>query len=396
MADKPQKKPEQKKDEKPPAADAPANAEGSDAKINALEREIANLNSRIAEGKEQNARLQERANAGDLVTHALHKVRREDETPEQALVRVLKERDELKEQVKETQQVLERDLKTLNEERDSAVSLREQLAALRKDFEVLAKAARHGEPPEAFQPTTEEGKAALKEVVLLGNIAKSQREANVRAMPESGWSSPRAWELVAAVPAEQRALLLGDLLVQLAPHAGETGANETASDVLRRKLADLEVSQNALKTAQAGALLTTSRNEHLTSQVARLQAAMVARRAPDAVAEVMLGQFQQLLEGPAVLLGHPASEFPMALVLEQVISEWRGLRGFLSAQPLVAVAVRDDSTPELSERYALLLLEWSGKALAVSTVERRLPWGDIAPRMRSIISTRLIPAPFRE
>lgn len=45
-----------------------------------------------------------------------------------------------------------------------------------RDLDIIAKAARHGEPPDAYRPVTDAGKRTLEDVLLLGRVAKGQRE----------------------------------------------------------------------------------------------------------------------------------------------------------------------------------------------------------------------------
>jgi hypothetical protein len=255
---------------------------------------------------------------------------------------------------------------------------------------------------DASEPAvTDVGRAvlgAVSEALKTLDMLKEQR-LDGDPLPASGWSSPRARELVEAVQAQLglrasdvRALLLGDLLVQLAPHVGETGQNETATDTLGRIIH--ERGEHAFARGVAdGALSKTAENAaELSMKVSQLQAAMVARRAPDAEA----GSALQGLSAILAAAGVPAGTIQADLdAVSMIVREWKGLRGFLSAAPLVAVAVRDDSTREVRERYTVLLLEWDGKQVAVSTFDAGMPWQDVAPRMRGLVETRLVPEPHR-
>lgn len=274
-----------------------------------------------------------------------------------------------------------------------------QRKALHSDLMVLEQTAAGRAPDIALQ--TDLGKSAahaLSEVLTMLDKMNDER-LNSDALPANGWSSPRARELVEAVQAQPglrasdvRVLLLGDLLVELLPHAGETATNETAVDVLRRLRRDLEASEQIRKD------ITESHEETLrdfgaqNERLVKAQAALVARRAPDAEA----GSALQGLSAILAAAGVPAGTIQADLdAVSMIVREWKGLRGFLSGAPLVAVAVRDDSTKEVRERYAVLLLEWDGKQVAVSTFDAGLPWSDVQPRMRQLVETRLVPEPYR-
>lgn len=217
------------------------------------------------------------------------------------------------------------------------------------------------------------------------------------AKPAPGWISKRAEELVKAVPAAERELLLGDLLAQLAPLVGETGANETAADALRHIISDLALHKQGLERTYEN---LQTRERQLTDahdKIEKLKGAMVARRSPDAgagsVIEAFASDFQRL--GFKIPVGSEAA----AAVLgtnRAIIAEWLGLRALLSSQPMRAVAVRDDSTPALAERYALMYVEWDGKRLNLEMLEGpSSPWMDLVRPMNHAVSTRLVPPAFR-
>lgn len=212
------------------------------------------------------------------------------------------------------------------------------------------------------------------------------------APPESGWSSPRAKELVAMVAPDVRLLLLGDLLAELAPLAGETGVNESAQDVLKRVMEAAK--GNALREA---ALIqecheTRKRAAAAEARESVLQAAMVARRSPSAEGEMRLALVIQAL-GPASAVHEGMTTHGLAA---RVVDEWLVLRELLGKQPMTAVAVRDDSTPNLAERYALGVLRWDGKRLVFDMIEGpSKPWADLVRPMRHAVDTQLVPPTFR-
>lgn len=347
------------------------------------------------------------------------------------------------------------------------------------DLNILAKAARHGAPPEGFEPKTAEGKEALEQVVLLGDIAKEQRHraeelqlsvdeaakclgkpvqnhyqlvevareaAETRkalrsdlmvleqtaagrapdialqtdigksaahalsevltmldktneqrldgpALPLDGWASGTARQLVESVPPHERVLLLGDLLAKLLPHTGEHGQNETASDVLKRIMAEVDMLRGALTDAGKVVERYEQDRREASAKMVKVQSAMVARRAPDAEAGAVAERIAALLARVGFKIG-PAAE---ALdVVGRIVAEWQGLRGFLSEAPLTAVAVRDDGHKgPVRERYSLLVLSWDGKAVQTRVVEGTRPWGDIRTYLEQTVRQNLIPVAYR-
>lgn len=268
-----------------------------------------------------------------------------------------------------------------------------QSAAFRADLVALDELARGTNPN--LPITTEHGQHLLKSIQELLRVIDVLREQALEdAPPESGWSSPRAKELVEAVAPNERPLLLGDLLALLAPHVGETGANETAADVLRRKMKDLSDTTWALGAERNGGALLLKEYEATLAKAETLQAAMVARRS--AIAEAHA-------EAQSIAATLSANGFPPVTdtteVMAQfhaVMKEWNGLRAMLSQQPMVAVVVRDDSTPSLAERYALGVLEWDGKRLNFEMLEGPArPWSELVRLMKHTVDTRLVPPTFR-
>lgn len=271
--------------------------------------------------------------------------------------------------------------------------------ALRSDLMVLEQTAAGTAPNIALQ--TEPGKKAAHALSEVLTMMDKMNEQGLEgdALPAFGWSSPRAKALVEAVQAQPglrssdaRALLLGDLLEQLAPHAGETGANETASDVLKRALAERRQLTDLTADVQQIHNDLEARMRAQSERMAKLQDAMVARRAPDAEAGTALERMSKLLDAAMV---KRASTGGVVDTMACVLNEWQGLRSFLSPAPLTALAIRTDASPSTPERYTVLLLEWDGTALNVSTFEKGEPWQDVAPHMRQLVDSALVPAPFR-
>lgn len=333
---------------------------------------------------------------------------------------------------------------------------------LRHDLDILSKAARHGAPPEGVEPKTAEGKDALEQVVLLGNIAKEQREhatmvqrqneglsAQVNeahretralrsdmmvleqtaagrapdialqtdigksaahalsevltsldmmnaqrlegpALPLNGWASDTALQLVQAVPTHERVLLLGDLLAQLLPHAGEQGQNETASDVLKRKLAELKAEEDLSARTRNAARELEEQVHAQAERMVKIQSAIVARRAPDAEAGGAVSRICDMLRQ------RDLDTKDIVQSVARALQERDGLRLFFSESPLTAVAVRDDGHKgPVRERYSLLVLSWDGKAVQTQVVEGTRPWGDISPYLGQTVLKNLIPAAYR-
>lgn len=214
-------------------------------------------------------------------------------------------------------------------------------------------------------------------------------------LPESGWSSPRARELVQAVSVVDQPYLLGDMLAMLAPHAGETGSNETATDTLGRVLVERGRNLSREESLVKECKQERSRADAAEQRVATLQAALVARRAPDATSGTVLADVERALT-PVLSTHWPSGTRPLASeAVSRVVEEWKGLRAFFSDKPLVALAVKDESTSAVADRFSLLLLEWDGKRLSPTALETVRPWGDIHPRLQHMLNTRLVPKPFR-
>lgn len=337
------------------------------------------------------------------------------------------------------------------------------LGMTKYDLALASQAARHGAPPDGFEPKTAEGKEALEQVVLLGNIAKEQRaraddeyqrcekvmlerkalhsdlmvleqtaagrapdialqtdlgksaahalsealtmldkmnEQRLEgpALPLNGWASDTARQLVEAVQTHERVLLLGDLLAQLLPHTGEHGQNETASDVLKRILAEVEMMRAAL--SEAGKVVASGEKERnaMSERMVRIQSAMVARRAPDAESGRLLEDLVTLLAPVAQGMGISSERIRGAAlpILLSLVKEWQGMRGFFSEAPLVAVAVRDDGAKgPVRERYSLLVLEWGGRSVQTRVVTSASPWGDIGPYLEQTVRKNLVPGAYR-
>jgi Skp family chaperone for outer membrane proteins len=260
----------------------------------------------------------------------------------------------------------------------------EEIARLRADLAAVRDALQR-EKQRADAHDKERNEAALQVEALKKQLLGAAADA-------APMSSPRAAELVLLVPPQDRMPLLGDLLEMLMPFAGETGANESAADALRRKLASDAESQEVEHQLREALRYAEQHRDAAMKRAETIQAAMVARRATDADGELRLAEVIQAL-GPASALLPGLTTHALAA---QVVREWQGLRGFLSPLPLVAVAVQDESTQELKERYTLLLLEWDGRKLSTTAVERRASWRDVRPRLDTVLATRLIPPTFRE
>lgn len=222
-------------------------------------------------------------------------------------------------------------------------------------------------------------------------------EARGDVFPSGGWSSPLAQRLVEQVAPDARLLLLGDLLAFLAPHVGETGVKETAADTLRRKLEHIGVVQRARQEMADLADALGKQRADLEQQLYTLQAAMVTERSPDAEHSKLLEQVAEILDNAHRLRGGEKNEaFDIVSVARVLVSEWHGLRELLSKQPMVAVAVRDDSTKALAERYSVGVLEWDGKAVRFDLLEGPArPWSDLIRVMTHAVATRLVPPTFR-
>lgn len=271
---------------------------------------------------------------------------------------------------------------------------REDAVAFRKDLVALDEMARGG-PGKDMPVTTEMGQRLLKSIQeLLRVIAMRREQALADATPETAWASPRARELVEMMAPDVRLPVLGDLLADLARLAGETGAKESAQDVLRRKLRATTSLESRAKSLEAECVELRSRAETAEKLVGSLQAAMVTERNPDAVTGRVFEQICAAMTEAAG--GDGPGPKDMLGITHQVIREWRGLREFLSPQPMVAVAVRDDSTPALKERYSLILLEWNGRHLSPTVLEGPArPFSEIVRPMRHAVDTRLVPETAR-
>jgi hypothetical protein len=393
----------QNQPEKTPSTDGEPSSMGSEARIQHLEAEVATLTARVAafDDEAERARSAE-TKAGELADEQ----RRRAEAAEAALAEakgeivLLNERAEIAEDAALKAESLEAELAKTRARADDEYRRAEEAMLGVVDLRIVAKAARHGGPPEGFEPKTQNGKEALAEVVLLGSIAKGQREQaqDAARLPEVGWSSTIARQLVETLPAKDRALLLGDLLSQLHPHTGEQGQNETATDVLRRIVAEVDMLRGALAKAKEAMDVDAMRMSSMSERMVKIQSAMVARRAPDAEAGAVIETLGRLLAGASTTMGRIGILTPSGLaeIAEAVLAEWRGLRAFLSEAPLVAVAVRDDGAKgPVRERFSLLVLKWDGKAVSTKVIEGTRPWGDIAPYIQETVLKHLVPPQFR-
>jgi hypothetical protein len=229
-------------------------------------------------------------------------------------------------------------------------------------------------------------------------VSTLESAASAPARSTEGWSSPRAKELVEEVAPHERDLLLGDLLADLARLAGETGKKESAQDVLKRLVqerADLALDKGVMLGAQEVAMKAMAEME---AKLATLQAAMVTKRAPDASAGAVLDRLGGLLDNYRRLRGGEKREdFDMLAMQKEMVEEWWALRSLLNPnKPMTAVAVVDDSTPALAERYSLMVLKWDGKALDFELIDGPArPWMDLDRPMRHAVDTRLRPSTFR-
>lgn len=276
----------------------------------------------------------------------------------------------------------------------------EQRKALHSDLMALEQTAA-GSPVRTI-PQTDLGKSALAAMdEVLAALHKS-RDAHLEgdALPANGWASATARQLVEAVgpqpglrASDVRALLLGDLLAQLLPHTGETGQNETASDVLKRLLVEVVTLTDLTVPRLEGQVheLEAARNA-ISERMVKIQSAMVARRAPDAESAMHMALVVQAL-GPASPFFPGSTTHGLAA---KVVDEWKSLRAFFSEAPLVAVAVRDDGAKgPVRERFSLLVLSWDGKSVKTQVVEGTRPWGDISPYLDSAVRKHLIPDAYR-
>lgn len=287
--------------------------------------------------------------------------------------------DQLRRQI----EALQNDLATAEASLRATTQERDELAALLADARDTSENRRLN--IEATAKERDNLKAALERLDAATKGA---------IMPDDGWSSERARDLTDRVPPEQRPLLLGDLLAMLAPHAGETGQQESAADVLRRLVAEVGVLRAAVANAQNAVGVVEARAAQAEAEVVRLQNAMVAQRSPHALVEIAMDQIADTLQPVAEAIG--LQKMPHTLVLSQLIREWVGLRELLGKQPMVALAVRDDGTEKLAERYSLLLMEWDGKSLSPTVLEGPArPWSDLINAMERAVQTRLVPIPFR-
>lgn len=295
---------------------------------------------------------------------------------------------------------IENDVAAIIEERDQmrvrASTLEAQSIALHSDLMVMEQTAAGRAPDIALQ--TELGKSAahaLSEV--LTNLDKlNDQRLEGPALPLGGWASDTARQLVEAVPPHERVLLLGDLLVQLLPHTGEQGQNETASDVLKRLLDEMRSLETALDAERKGGDILLREHRAQAEKMVKIQSAMVARRAPDAEAGAIMTWVEHALR-PALAIHWPTGKRPLAPeIIEKVVAEWKSLRAFFSEAPLTAVSVRDDGAKgPVRERYSLLVLTWDGKAVETRVVEGTRPWGDIRPYLEQTVRQNLVPGAYR-
>jgi hypothetical protein len=285
------------------------------------------------------------------------------------------------------QDALTRETQRADDEGARAEALKEDDVRAQKVAHQLSDRALHAEQ---FAADLIKERDALKvRVSVLESAAESPPVA------VEGWASERAKELVGRVAPHDRELLLGDLLALLAPHAGETGVNETAADVLRRLVLEHERSGEANQRLGESLFRAGQDLEAANGTIGGLQAALVARRAPDAGAGELLRRIYNAIVDSGPVESVAGAQDLVSGMFPRIITEWRGLRGFLSPQPLAAVAVRDDSTETLAERYSLILMEWDGKHLSPTVLEEARPWADLVRLLQHTVSTRLVPPTFR-
>lgn len=213
-------------------------------------------------------------------------------------------------------------------------------------------------------------------------------------LPVSGWSSERSRELVRAVSVVDQPYLLGDLLVLLAPLAGQTGANEGAADVLSRLIS--ERSEWETKAKKNGELLNAAQANItlITRDVERLQGALVARRTNDGSGEMVRAIVEKLgahMEGITVqsLMGG----------LERVFLEWSQLRRVFgpSAPPFRALLLQDVSSKEMKNRFTLLCLEGAEDgALHFDEKVAQAPWHVTRDSAQRFFQQWLTPEGFRQ
>jgi hypothetical protein len=284
------------------------------------------------------------------------------------------------------QDALTRETQRADDEGARAEALKEDDVRAQKVAHQLSDRALRAEQLAA--DLTEERDALKVRVSVLESAAESPPVA------VEGWASDRAKELVGRVAPQERDLLLGDLLVLLSIHAGEDGANETATDVLSRKVTEAAMVRLELENLTKSYTNLIEREKWKDRENTSLRGALVARRAPDATAGVVLDQICAAMGDAAREPGVTGPQDTLGLT-HRIIREWKGLRGFLSPRPLAAVAVRDDSTEALAERYSLLLMEWDGKHLSPTVLEEERPWADLVRLLQHTVSTRLVPPTFR-
>jgi hypothetical protein len=298
-----------------------------------------------------------------------------------------KHRTEAMAQVAALQDALTRETQRADDEGARAEALKEDDVRAQKVAHQLSDRALHAEQ---FAADLIEERDALKVRV---SVLESAAESPPFAV--EGGASDRAKELVGRVAPHERELLLGDLLVLLSIHAGEEGANETATDVLRRKVTEAAMVRLELENLTKSYTNLIEREKWKDRENTSLRGALVARRAPDAGAGELLRRIYNAIVDSGPVESVSGAQDLVSGMFPRIITEWRGLRGFLSPQPMVAVAVRDDSTEALAERYSLLLMEWDGKHLSPTVLEETRPWADLVRLLQHTVSTRLVPPTFR-
>lgn len=227
---------------------------------------------------------------------------------------------------------------------------------------------------------------------LSAEISKLQWAASAPVKSADGWSSPCAKELVEKVPGAERELLLGDLLAELAPLAGETGQKESAQDVVKRILrerASLNVDKGVMLAAHDAG---TKALVEMEAKLAVLQAAMVTERPSEEGWIKMRDSIAGYLKG----IGMDVDSHGNVRCVEALAREVAAFRQLLGKKPMTAVAVVDDSTPALAERYSLAVLQWDGTKLNFELIDGpNQPWMSLDRPMRHAVDTRLRPSTFR-
>jgi hypothetical protein len=279
-----------------------------------------------------------------------------------------------------------KDEKGTQESNDDVDALRAELAALKSDLKMLDLKAVGAPGHDAVDMKTDDGKRAKESLEALLVAAETRRDQLQNpSLPEKGWSTREARASVEAIPQNDRLLTLGDLLAQLQPYAGEAGANETASDILRRKLEELTTAQAQLRDRADAQRQQAELIETLQSERDVARRALTSRRAPDAEAGAQLSSIR-------AALGHPSDPVGTVQALHQEVV---GLRSVFGSAPMSAVAVRDNSDDRVRERYSVLTLSWDGRQATTKVADGPLPWGDLTRTLEHAIRNHLVPQPFR-